>query len=258
MTRIVVKIAYMGDGFFGSQRQPGTRTVESEIYHNLEAVCNMPNGDMDFKLASRTDRGVNALGNVAIFNTEFEDLEVLLKALNAVSRGVYYRSYAIVPDDFIIRYAYSRKYRYVMSSEGIDIGRAQSCASLFLGEHDFARFSKNNDKVTLGNITSAKIWTDGGLMILDCSAVYFLWHQVRRMMSAIVAVGRGDAENEDVIRALEGEDISFGIARADALTLMDVYYKDVEFIVPDQTMFDRRVKEEMFRSKLRESFFTSL
>lgn len=258
MTRIAVKIAYMGDGFFGSQRQPGTRTVEGEIYQNLEAICNMPDGDMDLKLASRTDRGVNALGNVAIFNTDFEDFGVLLRALNAVSRGVYYRSYAIVPDDFIIRYAYSRVYRYVMPSDGIDVGRAQSCASLFLGEHDFLRFSKRSDKPTLGNVIKADIWTDGGLMIFDCSAVYFLWNQVRRMMSAIVAVGRGEAENEDVLRALEGEDISFGITRADALTLMDVIYKDVEFIVPDQTMFDRKIKEELFCSKLRESFFTSL
>ncbi len=258
MTRIAVKIAYMGEDFFGSQRQPGVRTVEGEIYHNLEDICNMPHGDVDLQLASRTDRGVNALGNVVIFNTEFEDLGVLLKALNAVSRGVYYRSYAIVPEDYIIRYANLRMYRYVMSSEGIDIGRAQRCASLFLGEHDFLRFSKHNDKITLGNLISADIWTDGGLMILDCSAVYFLWNQVRRMMSAIAAVGRGDAENEDVLRALEGEDISFGVARADGLTLRDVVYRDLEFIVPDQTMFDRRIKEELFNSKLRESFFTSL
>ena len=258
MTRIAVKIAYLGNSFFGSQRQPGSRTVEREICYNLEAVCNMPEGDIDLKLASRTDKDVNALGNVAVFNTNFEDFDVLLKALNAVSWGVYYRSYAIVPDDFNIRYANLRMYRYIMPSEGIDIGRAQRCASLFLGEHDFLRFTKPNDKITLGNIVSADVWTSGELMIFDCSAVYFLWHQVRRMMSAIAAVGRGDAENEDVLRALDGEDISFGIARADALTLRDVVFRDIEFIVPDETMFDRRIKEELFSSKLRESFFTSL
>ncbi|MDD2411218.1 MAG: tRNA pseudouridine(38-40) synthase TruA [Candidatus Methanomethylophilaceae archaeon] len=258
MTRLAVKVAYMGEGFSGSQTQPGLRTVEGEISSNLETICDSSAEELDLKLASRTDRGVNALGNVAVFSTEFRDCKVLLKALNAVSRGVYYRSYAPVPDDFNPRYANLRKYRYVMPSDGIDLDRARGCASVFVGEHDFVRFCKYDNKPTIGRVESADVWKDGGALVFDCSARFFLWNQVRRMMSAIASVGRGDAETEDVLSALNGDDISFGVARADALTLRDVVYEGLDFSVPDAAMFDTRVKEELFRSRLKESFFNSL
>ncbi|MGE4577821.1 MAG: tRNA pseudouridine synthase A, partial [Candidatus Methanomethylophilaceae archaeon] len=214
MTRIAVKIAYLGEGFSGSQAQPGLRTVEGEIESNLEVICNSTAEELNLKLSSRTDRGVNALGNVAVFSTGFEDYEVLLRALNAVSKGIYYRSYTVVPENFNPRYADLRTYRYVIPSEGIDLGRARGCASIFVGEHDFIRFCKYDDKPTTGNIESAEVWKEGEMLIFDCSARFFLWNQVRRMMSAIAAVGRGDAENDDVSRALNGDDISFGVARA--------------------------------------------
>lgn len=258
MTRIAVKVAYLGEGFSGSQIQPGLRTVEGEIGSNLEVICNTTAEELNLKLSSRTDRGVNALANVAVFSTVFENYEVLLRALNAVSKGIYYRSYTVVPEDFNPRYADLRMYRYVIPSEGIDPVRARDCASVFVGEHDFIRFCKYDNKPTIGNVESADIWKEGEMLIFDCSARFFLWNQVRRMMSAIAAVGRGDAENDDVLRALNGEDISFGVARADALTLRDVVYKDLDFKVPDAAMFDTKVKEELFRSRLRESFFTSL
>ena len=35
MTRVAVKIAYLGDGFSGSQVQPGLRTVEGEVLRAL-------------------------------------------------------------------------------------------------------------------------------------------------------------------------------------------------------------------------------
>lgn len=258
MTRLAIKVAYLGEGFYGSQTQPGLRTVEGEISSNLQTICDSTAEELDLKLASRTDRGVNALGNVAVFSTEFGDCEVLLKALNAVSRGIYYRSYARVPDDFNPRCANLRKYRYVMPSEGIDQDRARECASVFVGEHDFIRFCKYDNKPTTGKIESADIWKDGEILVFDCSARFFLWNQVRRMMSAIASVGRGDAETNDVLRALNGDDISFGVARADALTLRDVVYEGLDFTVPDAAMFDAKVREEMFRGRLRESFFTSL
>lgn len=133
MKRIAIKIAYMGKGFYGSQRQPGLRTVESEVTKAIEDVCNNSIDDVFLRFASRTDKGVNATGNVIAFYTDFKDPVALLKALNAVSWGVFYHSYALVPNDFKIRTAHSRTYRYVMPAEDIDIERARSCASLFVG-----------------------------------------------------------------------------------------------------------------------------
>lgn len=258
MNRIAVKIAYMGKGFYGSQRQPGLRTVESEITKAIEDVCNTSIEDLFLRFASRTDRGVNAIGNVIAFYTDFKDPVALLKALNAVSWGVFYHSYALVPNDFKIRAAHSRTYRYIMPAEGIDVDLARSCASLFVGEHDFSSFCKDDGRPTSGLIRKSDITEDGNFLIYECSGRAFLWNQVRRMASAIMAVGRGEADNEDVLKALEGEDKCFGLARADGLTLKDIEYKDTEFKVPEKTVFNKRMREELYLNKIRDSFFNSI
>ena len=69
MKRVAVRFAYLGDGFSGSQIQPEVRTVEGEMRTALHKVCGLDDDRLDLRIASRTDRGVNALGNVAVFYT---------------------------------------------------------------------------------------------------------------------------------------------------------------------------------------------
>ena len=60
----------MGRDFHGFQRQPGLRTVESELLGALEEVGVIENlGQSNYSIAGRTDRGVHALGNVVSFRT---------------------------------------------------------------------------------------------------------------------------------------------------------------------------------------------
>lgn len=258
MMRVAVKIAYLGCDFSGSQIQPGVRTVEGDVLSNLKMICRRSEEELDLHLASRTDSGVNALGNVAVFNTDFEDFGVLLKALNAISKGVFYRSIAVVGEDFNPRFADERRYRYVLPAAGIDAEKASECADLFLGEHDFARFCRANGKSTIMSMDSIDVSRNKDLIVIDFSARYYLWNMIRRIVAAIMSVGMGNARIEDVRNALDGRDMTFGLARPDALTLVDVVYEDLEFEVPSDDMFDTRVKEEMFRNDLRMSFFTSL
>ena len=257
MRRIAVKIAYLGDEFAGSQIQPGVRTVEGEVLSNLIALGSNES-DTDLKCASRTDRGVNALGNVVVLSTRFDDDAVLLKALNSVSRGVFYRSVASVGPDFNPRHANERIYRYVLPAAGIDVPSAEQCASVFIGEHDFVRFCKADDRSTVMNMRSVRLEKKDDVIVIEFRSEYFLWNMIRRITAAIAAVGRGDASLNDVNRALKGEPLSFGIARPDALTLTDVVYNGIEFVTPSAEMFDPRIEEEMFRWSLRRSFFTSL
>jgi len=255
MKRTAVKIAYLGDDFAGSQIQPGLRTVEGEVLSDLASINN---GDPDMRCASRTDRGVNALGNVVVFNTRFDDPAILLKALNAVSDGVFYRSAAFVDQGFNPRHASERIYRYVLPSDDMDVNAAKGCASLFVGEHDFIRFCKQNDRPTRMNMRSVTVDEADGVLVIEFRSEYFLWNQIRRIAAAISSVGRGEASAEDVGRALNGNPISFGTARPDALTLIDVVYDNVEFTAPAARAFDQRIKEELFRHFLRNSFFNSL
>ncbi|MDR1954822.1 MAG: tRNA pseudouridine(38-40) synthase TruA [Candidatus Methanoplasma sp.] len=258
MIRAAVKIAYLGEHFSGSQVQPGHRTVEGDILSDLRTIMKLPDEDIGLKLASRTDRGVNSLGNVAVFNSSIDDPDILLKALNAVSKDIFYRSIAFVGGEFNPRFADVRRYRYVLPFFEMDIPSMKSCAEVFVGKHDFTRFCRPDGKSATLVIDSVDVHREGGLVVIDFSARYYLWNMIRRIVAAIASVGRGDSSVSDVKDALEGKDISFGLARPDALTLLDVFYQEVEFVSPSEDMFDKRVGEEIFRDSLRNMFFASL
>ena len=113
MTDLAVRIAYRGEGFSGSQIQPGLTTVEGTLLSSLIRVTELPPEKIDLKLASRTDKGVNATGNVASFESGGADPVLLLKALNSVGWGVLCTAYARVGDDFLPRHADMRTYEYV-------------------------------------------------------------------------------------------------------------------------------------------------
>jgi tRNA pseudouridine38-40 synthase len=255
--RMAAKIAYLGAGFNGSQRQVGQRTVEGEVLRTLTIISGMPEEWFNLKSASRTDTGVNSLGNVMAFNTNFQNDEVLLKALNAVSKGVYFRGITRVPEGFNPRIADERSYRYILPAKGIDLELFNECAQLFVGEHDYKRFCRSDGKPTTGEIRSISVVADGDNLIVEFRALFYLWNLIRRIIAASSGVGCGAVDIEDVKRALDGEDMSFGLARADALTLTDVSYEGIVF-KGQEGAFDRLCTEEQFRLSLRADFFRTL
>ncbi|MBQ8179708.1 MAG: tRNA pseudouridine(38-40) synthase TruA [Candidatus Methanomethylophilaceae archaeon] len=258
MKRFAVKIAYLGDGFSGSQVQPDARTVESEVLANLVLVTRMDPSDLDLRFSSRTDKGVNALGNAVVFYSILEDGDVLTRALNSVSRSIFYRSYCEVDDGFNPRHASRRTYRYVLPAEGMDIGLAEECAEMFLGEHDFARFCRYDGKPTVATVDSITVMPEGDTVVLEFKARFFLWNMIRRISSAIHAVSTGRSDMSEVRSALDGKDVSFGVSRPDALTLVDVEYDWLEFVPADPRRYSRRRDGEILTSELRMGFLRSL
>jgi len=258
MIRAAVKIAYLGEHFAGSQLQPGFRTVARDVLSDLRTIMNLSEEEIDLKLASRTDRGVNALGNVAVFNSIIEDPDVLLKALNAVSKDIFYRGAASVDREFNPRFADTRIYRYAIPSEDMDIPSMKECAELFVGEHDFTRFCKPDGKSATLVMDSIDVSVEEGIIFIDFTARYYLWNIIRRIAAAINAVGRGNSSVSDVKEALEWKETNFGIAKPDALTLVDVRYNDVNFIPPSKDVLSGRIGDGMFREELKMMFFASL
>lgn len=260
MRRVAIKIAYMGAGFCGSQYQPGLRTVVGDVISDLIMVH--PKRDMewfDIKPSSRTDAGVNALDNVIAINTDFDDNIVLLRALNSVSKSIFYRGITDVSVDFNPRFANSRVYRYVLPSDGLDINLAKECARLFIGEHDFIRFCKvYEDKPTVTTMDSIDVIEKVGYLELIFHSQYFLWNMIRKISAAIDSVARGRRTLDDVRRALDGEDIQFGIARPEALTLMEVNYDDLSFTFPEKDAYQERLDEELFMIMTKNTFLSSL
>ena len=226
--RAAVKIAYDGRKFMGSQRQPDLPTVESEVISALTQIGAISTIDESrFGFASRTDKGVSALGNVVAFDTEFRR-ECLLQALNAASENIYYYAVAEVPDTFYPRYAKERWYRYVLPERNKDEELLRACASLFEGTHDFTRFCRPDGKDAVKTIKRIDVEHRNGAYIIDIHSREFLRNMIRRMVAAIDDVSLRHTDVEDVKKALEGEDKTFGLAPPEPLILMDVIY-DFEF-----------------------------
>lgn len=260
MRRVAVKIAYSGRDFCGSQYQPGLRTVVGDIMEDLQKISPGKDAEwFDVKPSSRTDTGVNALENVIAVNTEFKDNITFLKALNSVSDSIFYRAAADVDDSFNPRFADARVYRYIIPSEGLDAIKVKECSRLFIGEHDFVRFCKiYEEKTTVTDIKRIDIRETDGYIELTFESRFFLWNMIRKISAALISVGRGERTMDEVKRALNGEDVSFGIARPDALTLMNVKYSNLEFEYPESDAYLERLNEEKFRNMLRENFLSSL
>ena len=95
-------------------------------------------------------------------------------------------------------------------------------------------------------------------MVLEFEARYFLWNMIRRISAAIDKVSRGRADIDQVRRALDGEDITFGVARPDALTLLDVGYDWLTFEPCTAPVVASRRDDCIFGCDLRRDFYRSL
>ncbi len=258
MTDLAVRIAYRGEGFSGSQIQPGLVTVEGTLLASIERVTGLAPDDIDLKLASRTDKGVNATGNVAAFESGGADPAPLLKALNSIYGGVLCTAYARVDDSFLPRHADMRTYEYVMKSDGMDVGLAEQCMALFEGEHDFSGFCKSEGKGTVIDMKEASVREEGDVLVLTFRADHFLWNMIRRIASTVSRVASGRIDISRVEVGLSGGWSNFGLAPAEGLTLTDVFYDGVEFIPsPDPALRVRRA-DGLYRAHLSDRFYRGL
>jgi tRNA pseudouridine38-40 synthase len=144
-----------------------------------------------------------------------------------------------------------------MSSRGLDVDAVAECGRAFEGKHDFRRFCKPDGRSTVKMLESIEVMEVGGMLVVDLRAREFLRNMVRRMIAAAVRAGEGKASLEEVTRALEGEDITFGHASPEGLTLMDIEY-EFPFDVECPPTMSRRAEEYRLDAFARLSFAESL
>ena len=253
-----VMIAYDGREFTGSQRQPDKRTVEDECIRALRKIRAIDSVEGSrFRAASRTDRGVSALCNVIVFETEFAP-ERLLRALNAASEKVYFYAYAAVDAEFSPRRARQRWYRYFVSYEkGMDLEAMDRAAQEFVGRHDFKRFCKSEGKSSEKTIDSVVLTRLGDMVVIDLKGREFLRNMVRRLVAAMLSVSDGSCTLEDVKEALQGRDVSFGLAPAERLVLMRIDY-GIDFIQECPVTLERKTKDKRSEKMVELLFYDSL
>lgn len=267
MRRYALKFGYDGRFFHGFQRQPGVRTVEGDIIVAMKSTGIIKNFKIArFSSASRTDKGVSALGNVLAVNTSFRKNEIV-QALNAKLNDIWFYKIAEVELDFKPRHAIQRKYRYILPEKGRNIGRLEKAAALFVGKHDFFNFSynvagkntireinkisinKNKATMITNNIRTRSV-IPAGIVTIDFEAPSFLWGMIRMLVAAMMEYEMGNTSLDEIKMGLDysqrynidrkmcddkqkspkrnrGKAI-FGVAPPEGLILMNVDY-DLSF-----------------------------
>ncbi len=257
MVRVAVKFAYDGTRFMGSQRQPGERTAESELLRALFKIGAITSADENrFRVASRTDRGVSALGNVFAVDTEFRPQE-LLAALNASCDDVFCYALAEAPKNFSPRRAQGRWYRYHLPYRGQDLDMMIEGAKEFEGEHEFRLFCKPDGKVTLRTLGSVTVRREGELIVIDIRAREFLRNMVRRIVSALDQLGQGRVTLDEVRSALQGQGRSMGLAQAEGLILMDIDM-ELDWQYPPTGRMNAVVLEQLHQARVHLRFEEAL
>jgi len=222
--RLAFRVAYDGTRFHGSARQPAIVTVEGAIIKRLIDMDAIESAEGSrVQMASRTDAGVSAAGNVVAFDTDM--------APGSVASGLAYGlndiwplRYAVVDDGFRPRHAVRKTYRYYLVDEGYDRDAMRRAARFFEGRHDMSAFARLDDRTPVREVTKVAV-TGDDVLTVDVAGHSFLWQQVRRMVAALQQVGRGEVQPEALRDALQrpaGRD--FGVAPAEHLLLLDVEY----------------------------------
>ncbi|MFY9572091.1 MAG: tRNA pseudouridine(38-40) synthase TruA [Blastocatellia bacterium] len=212
-------IEYDGTRYYGWQEQRNARTIAGELRAVAEGVLTRP---VEISGAGRTDAGVHAVGQVVRLRSDGRQKRVELHhALND----------RLPPDINVVRLeevretfdprrdALARYYLYQISTRRTAFAKRfvwwvkdrlneqvmEEAAKTLVGRHDFASFcdKRTGEGSTIVVVNDVQFGIQGDLLLLRIGASHFLWKMVRRVVGAIVEVGRGKLEVDDFAGLLE-------------------------------------------------------
>ena len=244
MKRIGLVVAYDGTNYSGWQIQPNGVTIQGVLNDTLTELLGEK---IEIMGASRTDAGVHALGNVAVFDTNTRiPGEKISYALNQrLPDDIRIQLSEEVESDFHPRYCDSEKtYEYRILNRKfpvpterlysyfyhykLDIDKMREATSDLIGRHDFASFCGNPkmNKSTVRTVDSIRIQQKGDYLTLSFHGDGFLQHMVRIMTGTLLEVGFHRMQPNDVITILQGKKRSLAgpTAPAQGLCLIEVDY----------------------------------
>ena len=241
--RVRLVVAYDGTNYHGWQIQNNGITIESELNR---ALMDLFKEEIQVIGASRTDSGVHALGNVAVFDTTSPmPAEKVSYALNQrLPEDIRIQCSEEVASDWHPRYCESRKtYEYriyrgqfpmpvkrlysLFSYHTFDVAKMQKAAGYLIGEHDFKSFCQIGAQVqsTVRTLYQAEVEEQGEDLVIRVCGNGFLYNMVRIIAGTLMEVGQGKRSPEDILTILETEDRSAAGPTAPAHGLMLVKYE---------------------------------
>ncbi len=251
--RMKLVIAYCGSPFHGWQHQRGQQTVQGEIEKALVRLLGgsriVVNG------AGRTDSGVHAAGQVAHCDLLVEiPPDGLVVGLNRIlHEGIRIRSAHRVGSNFHARgsavgklYTYRARWRKrtlpwldtrtALLGEASHTAEMVEAASLLRGTHDWASFSVPDlpVKTTIRTVHTARLRPRRNGIDFEFTGNGFLRYQVRRMVGALLEVGRGRRSIDQIQSLVQDPRPGASITTAPAvgLSLEHVYYRKTPALGP--------------------------
>ena len=244
MKRVKIVVAYDGTNYHGWQIQPNEVSVEEIINNKLSELTGE---EIKIIGASRTDAGVHAMGNVAVFDTESRiPGEKFSYALNQrLPEDIRVQSSEEVTQDFHPRYCDCCKtYRYqILNAEfpiptqrlyshfiyyDLDVKAMRQAAQYLVGEHNFKSFcsSKTSVEDTVRTIYDVKVISEDQMISIFVKGNGFLYNMVRIIAGTLIEVGLGRKQPEEIKEVLKQQDrqIAGPTAPAKGLTLMQIDY----------------------------------
>lgn len=220
MRNIKLHIQYDGTRYHGWQSQKqGEPTVQAVLN---DCVIRLT-GRGGLKGAGRTDAGVHALGQVALFSTASElPVATIKRALNAMlpedirvmeaheADGSFHPRYSAVSKSYLYLIAnmdtvspFSGRYVWQVP-QGLDIKEMKRAAKGLVGRHDFRAFmgSGSSVKDTTREVTALTVRSSssvgflgfrlrGRFIKIAVEGDGFLRHMVRNIVGTLVDVGSG-------------------------------------------------------------------
>lgn len=224
MKRVKLVVAYDGTDYHGWQLQPGTRTIEGELN---KALSELLSEEIQVIGASRTDSGVHALCNVAVFDTQTQiPAEKISYALNQrLPQDIRIRKSEETAPDFHPRHCDSQKtYEYRILNDDfpvptrrlyahftyvpLNVELMRQGAEYLLGEHDFKSFCSAGAVVetTVRRILEIQVEREDKEIVIRICGTGFLYNMVRIIAGTLMEIGRGAYPPEhmkDVLEALD-------------------------------------------------------
>ena len=245
--RIMLTVSYDGTAYNGWALQSSTpNTVEGKLN---DAIRMLTGETVQVIGASRTDAGVHAYGNVAVFDTESTiPGDRFLFALNQkLPEDIRIVESKEVSADFHPRHCNTEKtYEYRICNTQIpdpsrrlytchfgmplDEKNMDEAAQYLVGEHDFTSFCNVESQAlshvrTIRNITVKR---DGDEVIISITGNGFLYNMVRIIAGTLMQIGRGKGKPADIAEMLEKKDRAAAgpTAPAKGLFLMKYVFVD--------------------------------
>ena len=245
MKRIGLIVAYDGTNYCGWQVQPNGITIQGELNRCLSELLGE---EIETIGASRTDAGVHAMGNVAVFDTNTRiPGEKISYALNQrLPEDIRIQLSEEMPLDFHPRYCDSVKtYEYRILNRRfpvpterlysyfyhykLDVEKMRAATSYLIGRHDFASFCGSGAQVksTVRTIRSIEIERYEDMITIQITGNGFLYNMVRIIVGTLIQVGNGQYPPERMKKILDARDREYAgpTAPARGLTLLGIQFE---------------------------------